>query len=122
MSRGGMVMTNLENRIMTTNMGDCDSTETEKIAGIKQEIVDSEIERSRALLSTLESTLCGQGSSPWLFGFNGPTALDAHVVVFINRLRNVGRANLISSTLAKYADVAMDTPGWRQLMDGGRAV
>jgi glutathione S-transferase len=102
---------------MRTDTSGCDSTETEKIAGIKQDTVDCEIERSRSLLSILESTLCGQGSGPWLFGFDGPTALDAHVVVFINRLRDVGRAKLISSTLAKYADAAMETSEWRKLMD-----
>ncbi|KIM94739.1 hypothetical protein OIDMADRAFT_21372 [Oidiodendron maius Zn] len=96
--------------------------ETEKIAAIKQDRVQNEVEHSRALLSTLESTLCSEGSSPWLFGFDGPTALDAHVVVFINRLRDVGRAKLISSTMAKYADLAMETSGWRKLMDGERAI
>lgn len=96
--------------------------ETEKIAATKQDKVDSEIEHVRSLLSSLEATLRAQGSGSWLFGFDGPTALDAHVVVFISRLRDVGRAELIPSNLAKYADAAMETSEWRKLMDKERAV
>lgn len=112
----------LSEQLMRTNRSNYDSIETEKIAAIKQDKVHNEVEHSRALLSTLESTLCSEGSSPWLFGFERPTALDAHVVVFINRLRDVGRAKLISSTMAKYADVAMESSGWRKLMDVERAI
>ena len=59
---------------------------------------------------------------PWLFGGGSPTVLDAHVVILIGRMQDVGRANLISSRLLKYADAAFQTPELQSVMEGRRTM
>ena len=56
---------------------------------------------------------------PWLFGLAQPTALDAHLVAFIARMRDIGRGDaLIPERLGKYADAAMERKGWDETMQG----
>jgi hypothetical protein len=67
-------------------------------------------EKARALILEFESYLPASAGSdsigrtnglsdaargPWLFGLENPTALDAHLVFFIWRMRDVGRHELI---------------------------
>ena len=58
------------------------------------------------------------GAGPWLFGAAVPTALDAHLVTFIARLKDIGRTDLVPDALVRYADLAMETPEWRGVMNG----
>ncbi|KUL87831.1 hypothetical protein ZTR_03134 [Talaromyces verruculosus] len=90
--------------------------ETDKIGGIQPAKVESEIERTRSLLARIEGYVEPQ-KGPWVFGLNVPTALDAHLVVFIARLRDVGRDVLIPTRLGEYASKAMEMPEWETLME-----
>jgi hypothetical protein len=65
---------------------DFNSLEEEKIGGLKPDKVIREVERTRELISHLELLLPTAGHSSWVFGIDNPTALDAHLVVFIARL------------------------------------
>jgi hypothetical protein len=54
--------------------------------------------------------------SSWLFGSSTATALDAHLLPFLVRLRECGRAELISEDLGRYADASLKTPEWKSVM------
>jgi hypothetical protein len=57
----------------------------------------------------------------WLFNLQHPTALDAHLVVFIRRMCDVGRDALIPEALRSYAERATLTPEWAKVMEGRRS-
>jgi glutathione S-transferase len=95
--------------------------ERDKIGGLKPERIESEIGRTQFLLSELNSFL-KQEAGPWLFGRDQPTALDAHLVVFIARLQDLGRESLIPPALIKYAGAAMEKPEWQSTMAGRRTM
>lgn len=77
------------------------------------------LEKMELLLSSnsangTQSDIIGRG--PWIFGFEHPTALDAHLAVFIQRMRDVGRNDLIPNGLDKYANWVTSTAAWKNLM------
>ena len=53
----------------------------------------------------------------WLFG-DKPTALDAHLVVFIARMTDVGRSGLIPEKLRQYGQWAMQGTEWTKTRNG----
>jgi hypothetical protein len=59
--------------------------------------------------------------NPWLFNLQQPTALDAHLVVFIQRMCDVGREALIPESLRSYAEKATQTPEWTKVMEGRKS-
>lgn len=87
-------------------------------------------ERARILMAKFENllsphaddTATDRESGPWLFGLSQPTALDAHLVVFIARMRDVGRDDLISERLNQYADFAMGLPEWKSVLQGRKTM
>ena len=96
--------------------------EKEKIGGLVPEQIEAEIERTKKLLSELDSLLAADKTRPWLFGLESPTALDTHLVVFLVRLQDVGRHELIPEGLSRYVDVATSKREWQQLMGEQRTV
>ncbi|KAL4883542.1 hypothetical protein BJY04DRAFT_206436 [Aspergillus karnatakaensis] len=57
----------------------------------------------------------------WIFGNAiGPTVLDAHVVPFIARLRDISLEELVPEQLARYADRILASSEWKEVM-GQRA-
>ena len=77
-------------------------------------------ERARTLLLELEKLLI-QDAGPWLYGSGVPSALDAHLVTFVARMRDVGRQDIIPEGISSYGDKAMETAEWRSVMDGRRS-
>jgi glutathione S-transferase len=81
--------------------------------------VPSETERNVKKASELMASLERLVVKPngWLFG-EKPTALDAHLVVFIARMTDVGRESLIPDKLRQYAQWAMRGSEWTKMRDG----
>ena len=75
--------------------------------------------QAEELLTSLE-TLC-ESPDRWLFG-EKPTALDAHLVVFIARMIDVGQQKLIPKKLHDYGDWATLGAEWTQMMNGRRTM
>lgn len=77
-------------------------------------------ERATALMHEIDALLPEKGidgqAGPWLFGLQQPTALDAHLIVFIARMRDVNRLELIPDKLQRYAEEATRTVEWKQVM------
>lgn len=59
---------------------------------------------------------------PWLFGLKDPTALDAHAVIFIARLKDVGRHDIVPARLLAYAERAWETEEYKALMQGRKTM
>lgn len=57
----------------------------------------------------------------WIFG-DKPTALDAHLVVFIARMTDVGRENIIPDGLRRYGARAMQRPEWVSMTEGRKTM
>ena len=68
-------------------------------------------------MSKLEKML-KNSSTGWLFGLDWPSALDAHLVVFIARMQNIDRHDLIPEKLKAYGERAMKGPEWSDVMQG----
>lgn len=82
--------------------------------------MEEAVKRAHSIMSTLDSLLI-EGQGPWLHGRDA-TALDAHVVMFLARLQDVGRANLIPTRLRRYLAMAMETSEWKAVMAGKRTM
>ena len=54
----------------------------------------------------------------WLFGLDRASALDAHLIVFIARMRDVGRNDLIPESFHKYTMKAMEGKEWKDVQTG----
>lgn len=86
--------------------------------------------RAKSLLERFESFLRGSDSnlalnetSPnWLFGLPHATALDAHLIVFIARMYDVGRSDIIPESLKTYAAQAMQQIEWKTVMQGRKTM
>jgi hypothetical protein len=62
-------------------------------------------------------------ASPWFFGVEtGPTVLDAHIVPFIARVGEGGRAGLIPEDLRNYARRIVTLPQWLRVTHGRRTM
>jgi hypothetical protein len=83
-------------------------------------------ERARLLMEEFESLLpkatANDAFGLWLLGLPQPSALDAHLVVFIARMRDVGRKDIVPEALDRYADVAMARDEWKNMMQGRKTV
>ena len=69
---------------------------------------------------TISSLNISYGNGLWLFSLENLTALDAYLVVFLWRIRDVGRDELVPERLGAYLDRAMGTKEWGDLMGEGR--
>lgn len=76
------------------------------------------------LADTLPENAQGSGSGPWMFGLHGqePTALDAHTIVFVERMRDVGRLGLVPERLDAWSKKATVQEAWASVMDGRRTM
>jgi hypothetical protein len=55
----------------------------------------------------------------WIFGSEiGPTALDAHTVVFIARLIDAGRADLVGGEMLDSGTSKMKSEAWTSVVKG----
>ena len=75
-------------------------------------------------LPSISSKSAGDSSEsgPWLFGLGHPTALDAHLVVFIARLKDVGRHDIVPEKLMAYAERAWASESYKAVMQGRKTM
>lgn len=60
-----------------------------------------------------------KSAQTWIFGAaTGPTALDAHVVVFLARLVEAGRSNLVTDDLKLYLTYHLSGEAWQSVSKG----
>lgn len=96
------------------------------IEALSPERVAEAEQQTRELLADMVARKTkSKGKGPWIFGTEDPTALDAHLVIFLTRLQDVGRHEFIPAELQVYADMAMETPAFNAVfldVPSGRTV
>jgi hypothetical protein len=75
-----------------------------------------------SLLPSETYTSEGTSKGKWLFGLQQATALDAHLIPFIARIRDVGREDIIPEALGAYADRVMAEKEWQDVMGGRKTM
>lgn len=88
-----------------------------KLGGLKEEVVKQNEEKAKALMLRFQEMLQASQTG-WLFNLPQPSALDAHLVVFIARMYDVKRHNLIPEKLQEYGNRAMSEKAWKDVMGG----
>ncbi|KIW30508.1 uncharacterized protein PV07_06250 [Cladophialophora immunda] len=78
---------------------------------------------SRAYLDKISRLLSTHGGGPqeqtWIFGDEvGPTALDAHTVVFVARLLDAKRAHLVPEDVLRYGKPKLQSTEWLGITKG----
>lgn len=82
---------------------------SEKIDGLIPETVSQEVQRGQDYLQKVEgirNAHQAKGSrSPWIFGTANPTALDTSIAVFLVRMMDVKRHNLLPQGMREMAEL-----------------
>lgn len=97
-----------------------------EIPALKRESAERAVAQTRELFGKVDGMLKasdGDGRrASWVFGTAHPTAFDAHLVVYVARMRDVGRGELIPGRVMEYLDRATEGVEWKEMMDGRRTV
>ena len=59
---------------------------------------------------------------PWIYGSHGPTALDAHFITFLRRMKDAGHFDYFDHELTAYLDAGTKLPEWKLVMEGRRTL
>ncbi|KAK4574113.1 hypothetical protein LTR86_001874 [Recurvomyces mirabilis] len=87
-----------------------------KVDGVQPDIIKLNEKRASAFSEKCEHMLLpGQ---TWLFGTQLPTALDAHLVVFLARMKDLKRTDLVPGKLGEYLERATNDREWLEVMKG----
>jgi hypothetical protein len=92
-----------------------------EIPSLKRESAERAIVQSVQLLGEAEELLQASYSG-WVLDTPHPTALDAHLVIVVARLRDAGRGELVPNRVVRYANVAMETSAWKDMMQGRQTI
>jgi hypothetical protein len=63
-----------------------------------------------------------RSAGPWIYGEYGPTALDAHLITFLCRMKDAGHFDYFDEPLAAYLDAGTKLPEWSGVMEGRRTL
>ncbi|KAL2783001.1 hypothetical protein BJX66DRAFT_319328 [Aspergillus keveii] len=83
--------------------------------------------QARALMERFEGLITGplargEETPSWLFALPHLTVLDYHLAVFIARMLDVGRDDIIPDKLRKYAALVWETAEWKAVMQGRKTM
>jgi hypothetical protein len=92
-----------------------------EIPSLKRESAERAIVQSAQLLAEVDELLQASYSG-WVLDTPYPTALDAHLIIVVARLRDAGRGELVPNRVVRYANVAMETSAWKDMMQGRQTI
>jgi hypothetical protein len=93
---------------------DCSITSRE-IPSLKRESAERAIVQTKDILQEIGKML-QESQTDWILDTPHPTALDAHFIVFVARLKDAGRGELVPARINDYAVKQMDTAVWRAIV------
>lgn len=93
------------------------SLRRDKVNALTPEKTQEQLDKAEAYLQKAASLL-NPSAGPWIFGQKRPTELDAHLVVMILRLQDVGRDFIVPASLKEYAKEAYLEPCFQGVMGG----
>lgn len=97
----------------------CDgrSNESEKAPVFTQKHAEDNEAYTKEFAAKL-ANLLEDSKTPYFLSVGQPSALDGHVVVFIARMNDIGRSDLLPAKLKSYGEKAFAGQAWRDLMQG----
>jgi hypothetical protein len=72
---------------------------------------------ARNLIAKTELVMA-RNNGPWIYGSYGPTALDAHFILFLRRMKDVGHYIFFTERISRYLTDAEKTPEFQHIMQG----
>lgn len=90
---------------------------SKEIPSLKRESAELAIVKTSDFLHEI-CEMSQKSQTAWILDTTHPTALDAHVIVFLARLKDAGRRELIPARIIDYAGKQMDTVVWKEMMQG----
>ena len=99
------------------SFSDCKSIQNKKLDPLQPENVKANEEKAIALMKEFDENIKNH-STGLCFGFDTPSALDAHLLVFIARMMDKGRDDIVSAGLKHYAAQLMASDEWKDVMQG----
>jgi hypothetical protein len=97
-------------------------TRSEKVEGVKPDVIKPEIERARTLLRKIdEMRNSNHGTSTddaWIFGTTAPTALDTTLICFVARLMDVKLEEIIPAPLLSLTQKMRETAQFQEIWAG----
>jgi hypothetical protein len=97
------------------------SIQSEKNHSASPEELDGEANNARTFLENI-GELYNSSHGRWLWGQKMPTVLDVHVIIFLARLYDAGRAMLIPERLVPFYLMAIGTKEWQCVFEGRRTM
>jgi hypothetical protein len=95
----------------------CHSITGKEIPSLKRESAERAIVQTKDLLHEIGDML-QESQTDWILNTTHPTALDAHVIVFVARLRDADRGELVPARINDYAVKQMETYVWKVMVQG----
>lgn len=89
---------------------------SQKVRIITEEELSALNQAAIGFLIRCREVIC-RGNGPWIYG-DAPTALDAHLVAFMQRMKDAGHFDYFDDRLMKYLDFATSAPEWKSVMQG----
>ena len=86
-----------------------------EIPSLKRENAERAIGKTRDLLHDIGEML-QVSETNWILDTAHPTALDAHIIVFVARLEDAGHRELVPARIVDYAHRQMDTVVWKEVV------
>jgi hypothetical protein len=88
-----------------------------KLAHLEDDFVRQSVEDAKAYTQKLTENI-EKSNTGWFFGLPEPSALDAHAIVFLQRMVDLERFNLVSQPLRAYLERAREIPAWQKISGG----
>lgn len=88
-----------------------------EIPSLKRESAERAIVETKDLLHEIGEVL-QVSQTDWILSTTLPTALDAHLIVFVARLKDAGRRELVPGCIIDYANKQMETAVWKDMVQG----
>jgi len=97
------------------------SIQSEKNSRASPEELDGEANNAKTFLEKI-GKLYHSSHGQWIWGQKMPTVLDVHIVIFLVRLYDTGRAMLIPERLVAFYLMAIGTKEWQDVFQGRRTM
>jgi hypothetical protein len=73
---------------------------------------------ARNFIAKTELVMARNNNGPWIYGSYGPTALDAHFIIFLRRMKDVGYYDIFTESISRYLTDAEKTPEFQHILQG----
>ena len=95
------------------------SVQTKRAPALDQSSIRLAEEKTEKFLSKIRTHLDDDSirrGQMWILGTDEPTILDAHTIPFLSRVTDVGRGQILGSSLTRYMENVLKSELWTRVM------